>query len=88
MLQRLGILSPGQRVDQQPAFERLFKNIWADNADAISEQYSGTRALKTDFTRTGKRTVTGALADGVNSLTRYYKNNFTDGFRQVSKCFA
>jgi hypothetical protein len=27
------------------------KNLWADNADAISMQYSGTGALKTDYTR-------------------------------------
>lgn len=57
--------------------------VWADNADIVSTQYSGTGALKTDFTRTGKRTRMGALKDGINSLTRYYKNNFADGFRQV-----
>lgn len=51
----------------------------------ISIQYSGTGALKTDFTRTGKRTKLGAMKDGLNSLTRYYKNNFADGYRQVAK---
>ncbi|CAG9137153.1 unnamed protein product [Plutella xylostella] len=60
----------------------VFREIWADHADMISTQYSGTGALKTDYTRTGKRTALGALKDGVNSLTRYYKNNFCDGFRQ------
>ena len=25
--------------------------MWADNADVMSEQYTGTSALKTDFTR-------------------------------------
>lgn len=49
----------------------------------VSIQYSGTGALKTDFTRTGKRTKLGAMKDGLNSLTRYYKNNFADGYRQV-----
>lgn len=82
VLQKLGILRPGQSVEQQYAFEALFKSVWADNADYVSVQYSGTGALKTDYTRTGKRTQLGALRDGVNSLTRYYKNNFTDGFRQ------
>lgn len=53
-----------------------------DNADLVSVQYSGTGALKTDFTRTGKRTKQGLMKDGMNSLTRYYKNNFNDGFRQ------
>lgn len=42
----------------------------------------GTGALKTDYTRTGKRTKLGLLRDGINSLTRYYKNNLMDGFRQ------
>ena len=45
-------------------------------------QYAGTPALKTDFTRTGKRTVTGVASDIHNSAVRYYKNNFSDGFRQ------
>ena len=57
--------------------------VWADNADNLSIQYAGTKALKTDFTRTGKRTRFGALQDGVNSSFRYICNNFTDGFRQV-----
>ncbi len=57
--------------------------VWANNADAISEQYAGTGALKTDYTRTGKRSFKGVLNDGLNSATRYYLNNFKDGFRQV-----
>lgn len=66
------------------ALDALFKNVWADNADLISIQYSGTGALKTDFTRTGKRSVQGMIQDGINSLTRYFKNNYCDGFRQVT----
>ncbi|CAD6233880.1 GSCOCG00012319001-RA-CDS [Cotesia congregata] len=80
-LNKLSIL---RRIEEHPSFETLFKEVWADNADIISTQYSGTGALKTDFTRTGKRTRMGALRDGINSLTRYYKNNFADGFRQDS----
>lgn len=63
-------------------FEKVFKDVWGNNADAISVLYSGTGALKTDFTRTGKRTLQGALQDGRNSVVRYYKNNFVDGQRQ------
>uniref|UniRef100_A0A1B0AHI7 Phosphatidylinositol-3-phosphatase SAC1 n=1 Tax=Glossina pallidipes TaxID=7398 RepID=A0A1B0AHI7_GLOPL len=82
-LEKLGILHPSQKIElTSPNFELIFKAVWADNADLISMQYSGTRALKTDFTRTGKRTKRGLLQDGVNALTRYYINNFTDGFRQ------
>lgn len=58
--------------------------VWADHADAISKQYAGTGALKTDVTRTGKRTIQGMINDGVNSLIRYWKNNFRDGFKQVT----
>lgn len=36
------------------------------------------------FFRTGKRSTFGLLKDGLNSAIRYYKNNFADGFRQVS----
>jgi hypothetical protein len=67
-------------------FSRLTVNlgtVWADHADTISKSYSGTGALKTDYTRTGKRTKEGYLADGVNSVMRYVKNNFFDGSRQV-----
>lgn len=56
--------------------------LWADNGDAISRLYAGTPALKGDFTRTGKRTKLGALDDGMNSLQRYYLNNFLDADRQ------
>lgn len=63
---------------------KKFQNLWADNADAVSASYSGTGALKTDFTRTGKRTKAGALNDLVNSISRYYQNNLTDGPRQDS----
>ena len=34
----------------------------------MSILYSGTPALKTDFTRTGKRTTRGALDDLNNSI--------------------
>lgn len=56
--------------------------MWADNGDAISRQYSGTGALKADFTRTGKRTMLGNFKDGLNSVLRYFLNNFSDGNRQ------
>jgi hypothetical protein len=61
-----------------------FKNIWADNADAISEQYSGTGALKTDYTRTGNRTYRGAFRDLYNSVSRYLYSNFSDAYKQDS----
>lgn len=67
-----------------PSFNLFFMSFWADNADAVSFAYSGTGALKTDFTRLGKRTRGGAVADLINSITRYYRNNLKDGTRQDS----
>ena len=66
------------------SLESWFRNIWADNADALSYFYSGTPAQKTDFTRTGKRTFRGALKDGQYSMQRYVINNFMDGSWQNS----
>ena len=51
VLVRLGVLQDHMKVEHQPIFEALFKNVWADHADMISIQYTGTGALKTDFTR-------------------------------------
>lgn len=82
MLVDLHILQPGQKAQEDESFEHLFRNVWADNADVVSKSYSGTGALKTDFTRTGKRTRAGALQDLNNSITRYVRNNFADGPRQ------
>ncbi|CAG8949373.1 hypothetical protein HYFRA_00005000 [Hymenoscyphus fraxineus] len=78
-----GILSHGENfTGADPKFEFLFRKMWADNADVVSNSYSGTGALKTDFTRTGQRTKAGALQDLQNSITRYVKNNFLDGPKQ------
>ena len=81
VLSRMGILRPGDDILKKESFQPVFKNVWADHADMISVQYSGTGALKTDFTRTGKRTYYGTLQDGWNSAIRYYLNNFQDGDR-------
>lgn len=78
----VGVLKPGESADDDKAFQDLFRNIWADNADGVSRSYSGTGALKTDFTRTGERTRAGMAQDLNNSITRYVKNNFGDGPRQ------
>ena len=51
----------------------------------MSCAYAGTGALKSDYTRTGKRSREGMVQDGINSVMRYVKNNFFDGDRQVSR---
>jgi hypothetical protein len=79
----LGLLPEDSRsIRNEPALWAHFRSIWADNADAISTQYSGTGALKTDFTRTGQRSMQGTLQDGLNSALRYFYGNVTDANRQ------
>ncbi|KAK1984993.1 SacI homology domain-containing protein [Colletotrichum cereale] len=81
----MGLMGRGSSFrDEDPAFEHMFRNLWADNADVVSCSYSGTGAMKTDVTRTGNRTKLGALQDARIGVTRYFKNNFFDGPRQDS----
>ncbi|EEB05856.1 inositol polyphosphate phosphatase [Schizosaccharomyces japonicus yFS275] len=81
-LRQCGILGENQPVQSVLPLERIFRNIWSDNADLVSRSYSGTGALKTDFTRTGKRSRRGAFQDFMNSAKRYLLNNYFDGPRQ------
>jgi len=57
-------------------------SLWADNGDALSKIYAGTGALKSSFTRHGKMSLAGAIADARKSATRLYINNFADKGRQ------
>ncbi|KAJ2723355.1 Phosphoinositide phosphatase sac1 [Coemansia sp. Benny D115] len=81
-LRDVGVFSSTDVIPNFPVLLSMLNNLWADNADAVSCAYSGTGALKTDFTRTGKRTKAGALQDGRNSVERYIRGNFFDGERQ------
>ncbi|CAJ0825622.1 10536_t:CDS:2, partial [Entrophospora sp. SA101] len=78
----LGVLSSKQSIDEISGFMDLFRNVWADNANAVSLPYAGTGAQKTDYTRTGKRTKSGAAIDLQNGILRYILNNFMDGTKQ------
>jgi len=82
ILRQTDVLGYKESIDDHPHFLHIFRNVWADNADTVSRAYSGTGALKTDYTRSGIRTKEGALQDGINSAVRYIKNNFLDGPRQ------
>ncbi|KAH0429620.1 hypothetical protein CcaCcLH18_08320 [Colletotrichum camelliae] len=85
IFEEMGLMGRGSSFrDEDPAFEHMFRNLWADNADVVSNSYSGTGAMKTDVTRTGVRTKMGALQDARIGVTRYFKNNFLDGPRQDS----
>ncbi|KAJ3203458.1 camp-dependent protein kinase catalytic subunit [Entophlyctis luteolus] len=77
MLLNMGI-EPNESSEEKLdlSFDMLFKNIWANNGDRLSAAYTGTGALKGDFTRTGVRDVKGMLNDAANSVSRLYADNF------------
>ncbi|KAI0997279.1 Inositol-1,4,5-trisphosphate 5-phosphatase 1 [Podosphaera aphanis] len=66
----------------KPEFWACHSSLWADNGDALSCIYAGTGALKSSFTRHGKMSFAGAIADARKSATRLYINNFADKGRQ------
>ena len=85
MLHRLKICEapsgePFESFEQ--VLEVRFRNIWADHGDLLSLAYSGTKALKSDFVRKGKRSMKGNIQDGINSCKRFVINNFIDGHNQ------
>lgn len=57
-------------------------DLWADNGDAISQIYTGTNALKSSFSRSGKMNLAGALSDVTKSVSRMYQNTFVDSKKQ------
>ncbi|KAF2098770.1 hypothetical protein NA57DRAFT_38870 [Rhizodiscina lignyota] len=73
----------GHRSERgSPDFWMRHSSLWADNGDTLSKIYAGTGALKSSFTRSGKMSLAGALADVRKSATRAYINNFADKGRQ------
>lgn len=54
----------------------------ADSIQTLSKIYAGTGALKSSFTRHGKMSLAGAIADARKSAARIYINNFADKGRQ------
>lgn len=63
--------------------EQIFRTHWTNNADILSILYSGTPAMKTDFTATGKRTFKGSLKDGSTAIKRFFLGHFYDNRKQV-----
>ncbi|KAF6763774.1 SacI homology domain-containing protein [Ephemerocybe angulata] len=83
LTQQLGAVALRSPFVSGSEADLIFNDVWANNGDAISRAYAGTSALKGDFTRTGKRDLSGMLNDGVNSLARMYTATFGDWFSQA-----
>ncbi|EGW29977.1 uncharacterized protein SPAPADRAFT_52826 [Spathaspora passalidarum NRRL Y-27907] len=71
----------GSRRSEESLMLR-YNSLWADNGDAISQIYTGTNALKSSFSRSGKMNIAGALSDVTKSVSRMYQNTFVDSKKQ------
>jgi hypothetical protein len=58
------------------------RRAWSEQADALSMAYTSASALKTDFTRTGKRSLVGVIGDSLTSVKRLMNRAFTDDEKQ------
>ena len=76
--------SVGVHVDMQNGSStQWFNTLWADNGDAISKLYANSGAMKSDYTRTGKRGYRGVLTDATISVTRLWSGIVNDFFSQA-----
>ena len=75
----IGLLGENDKIIDNKQLNSMFVNLWADNGNQMSNEYTGTNALKNDITRTGKRMKSGYYYDGKYSIMRYVINNFFDG---------
>ena len=62
-----------------------FKDVWAENGDVISIQYSGTASTITTVTKTGGHNFFGMIQHGIATVSRIYQGSFEDYFKQ--ECF-
>jgi len=74
------LAKPSEDVLSSPyaSIDGVLQDINRANANTMSVLYAGTPALKT------RRGTLGKLQDGLNSVTRYFLNNFYDGIKQDS----
>lgn len=55
-------------------FSNLYRNLWADNGDALSKQYTGTGSTESFALRKGKLSYLTTLDHGMKSLFRVIRN--------------
>ncbi|KAI5179634.1 phosphatidylinositol 4-phosphatase [Nematocida sp. AWRm80] len=76
------VLDIDEYLDEKDA--KRIGQLWNNNGNTLSMQYTGTLALKNDLTVHGMRTFKGLIQDAISSGKRYVNNNFTDGRMQES----
>lgn len=87
-LAKLGVMTKSRNTSAfqklPDSLEQIFRIQWTNNADILSILYSGTPAMKTDFTATGRRTMKGSLKDGETAVKRFFLGHFYDNRKQVN----
>lgn len=63
-------------------FVKSFKNLWADNGDLLSYEYTGTGSTISSVTRNGRQGFKGMIEHGMKSISRFYQANVEDNSRQ------
>ncbi len=65
--------------------QEILKQVWAENGDLLSKQYTGTGSTITSVTRQGKQGFMRKLTQGMISIERFIKNRISAHFKH--DCF-
>lgn len=61
-------------ISNSSPFSNLYRNLWADNGDALSKQYTGTGSTESFAVRKGKLSYLTTLDHGMKSIFRVIRN--------------
>lgn len=56
--------------DMSNPLVKLFRCLWADNTDFISQQYTGTDSINSYYAHNGNDSVVGPIDQGLKSIWR------------------
>lgn len=57
-------------IENDSPFSLLYRNLWADNGDSLSRQYTGTESTESFAYRQGKLSYMTSFDHGLTSLVR------------------
>ncbi|KAH3743241.1 Suppressor of actin mutations [Pelomyxa schiedti] len=86
-LSHLGFISGSDSLSALPFFDTQFTAAWVNNANYLSSQYTGTSALKTDYTKAGKIGMRAKVSDGVTCLKRIVQQYQDDDKQEAIDLF-
>lgn len=66
--------------------EKRIRILWAENADYISKQYTGTNSTITDLTKTETKGIKGTIKHKMTSVERFFKNNIFSSDDSKQEC--